>query len=103
MDKLLGVIVALLIGLPLTLPIMLWMLFADAFVILKLWEWFAIPIGCPALPLKAFVGASLIIACTKSYKATPKEAVESQPMLMLYNVLNPWLLLGIGALARWWF
>ncbi len=99
--------VAYLIAAPVALvtlaPLYLWVLWSDAFVLSKLWAWFAVPIGLPALGIRAFVGANLIVATFRVQKASPKEPKETFWELMRNNLLTPWIVLGVGYLAQWWF
>ena len=55
-DYLLGGLIVVAVYAALTVPFMLW----SGFVLVRLWSWFAVPLGAPALTLAPAIGVNLL-------------------------------------------
>ncbi len=72
-----------------------------AFVTLKLWSWFAVPIGAPSLSLVRVMGLAIIVGMYRSYptpdpKAKDKEGGEIFADFLIRATMLPAIALFFG-------
>ena len=77
---------------------------ADAFVLSRLWLWYAMPAGLPVLTWKPFVGIVLGFLIMKRVKhgAEPKDerSLTTKVMHFVGYFLVPWIALCVGWVLR---
>lgn len=89
-------------GLAITVPVLLW----QAFVVYKLWLWYALPVGLPAFAFTNVVGFLLITRAVmhkqEKVDSKPKEKEETLTVVVngLVVFLTPLSFLAIGWLLK---
>ena len=72
------------------------------FILMKLVQWFLLPLGVPELTLAHYIGISIIVNfATRHYYKEPKEADESVSKSISFLYLNPLIVLFIGWIVSW--
>jgi len=77
-----------------------------ALVLVQLWGWFIVPLGAPSVGMVMAMGIALVAsllahqnAPKKSEGKTNSEKLSAAGEAMAYAVINPLVLLGIGAVV----
>jgi hypothetical protein len=79
----------------LMVPLEMW----RAYVTSKLWTWFALPLGAPAIGVAHFMG---LFALLFMLKYTSSKTNTKSKDVVFYNITIPLLALFLGALAKAW-
>lgn len=109
MTKLIGTLLAIFGAFSLIVGIFFYGIWAAAFVGLKLWTWFIVPVfvGMPTLTLTQTFGISLLIGYwTKShsnYNGKDERTDRQKSQAIIGVLFYPWLVLLLGWIARSWF
>lgn len=71
-----------------------WTLVAQAFVMVKLWDWFIVyHFKCHELPMFVAIGISLFLSALMPYQ---DEVKDNKTTLFIKVLLKPWIILLIG-------
>lgn len=88
--------VSLAVLLLLMVPFMLW----SGFVLEKLWAWFAVPLGAPAIGLGLAVGVNLLVNFFLARPSKTKADAEYLGRAIGFGVFEPVFALGIGYIVH---
>lgn len=95
-----GIGLCLVIFLAIFIPTSIYFVLAHGFVLTKLWGWFIVPLGAPALTVLHAAGIiGLVRLCTYNAKVTPeKEDVDWTKKVLHFIMLAtiPWVSLFFG-------
>lgn len=89
------------LSLPFTIPLRGWALS-------MLWAWFLVPLGAPPLSVAQACGVSLLVAYltytidTAEQLATAEQKQSLAATRLCAAWLTPPLIVGFGAVIRWW-
>lgn len=74
----------------------------NGFVLMKLWQWFLVPLGLPVIGLAHCIGIAIIINfLTMHYQKSPKESDDGGWNAFAHLYLNPLFVLFIGWIVTW--
>lgn len=103
METLLAVIVALIVGLPVILLLLVSATLINGYTLHLLWLWFMVPIlNLPPLTIGQAIAVSMVINfITYQYYSSPKETKENEWIIGLLQIfVRPLLVLGIAQIVR---
>lgn len=69
----------------------------SGFVLAKLWTWFIVPLGAPALSVPSAIGIGLVVGFVTG---RPSNEVVHSEKLMVYEIFCPAVALAVGAIVR---
>lgn len=82
-------------GLVLFVPLLLW----SAFVLMKLWGWFLVPLGVPRIGLVGAVGVDLIVSLTAHQFVPERQTMQNWAERVARAVVIPAIILFVGWVA----
>lgn len=93
----------LILGAPVAIVYLAYLVFAESYVCSRLWGWYAVPLGVVALQWRTFFGASLLRSAFL-LKAPREEGVDARTkqarrVQQAAHWAAPWIILLLG----WWF